>query len=84
MPSESSYELVTKVAEAFEKKGGQIILDARVEKLNKDKAGKLVSLTAEGKHQTINVNFKSLNKLLVVGVHVIIRLIRLIFHIMVQ
>lgn len=60
MPSESSYELVTKVAEAFEKKGGQIILDARVEKLNKDKAGKLVSLTAEGKHQTINVNFKSL------------------------
>lgn len=60
MPSESSYELVTKVAEAFEKKGGQIILDARVEKLNKDKAGKLVSLTVEGKHQTINVNFKSL------------------------
>lgn len=60
MPSESSYELVTKVAEAFEKKGGQIILDARVEKLNKDKAGKLVSLTAEGNHQTINVNFKSL------------------------
>lgn len=60
MPSESSYELVTKVAEAFEKKGGQIILDARVEKLNKDKAGKLVSLTSEGKHQTINVNFKSL------------------------
>ena len=60
MPSESSYELVTKVAEAFEKKGGQIILDARVEKLNKDKAGKLVSLTAEGKHQTIKVNFKSL------------------------
>lgn len=60
MPSESSYELVTKAAEAFEKKGGQIILDARVEKLNKDKAGKLVSLTAEGKHQTINVNFKSL------------------------
>lgn len=60
MPSESSYELVTKVAEAFEKKGGQIILDARVEKLNKDKAGKLVSLTAEGKHQTININFKSL------------------------
>ena len=60
MSSESSYELVTKVAEAFEKKGGQIILDTRVEKLNKDKAGKLVSLTAEGKHQTINVNFKSL------------------------
>lgn len=60
MPSESSYELVTKVAEAFEKKGGQIILDTRVEKLNKDKAGKLVSLTAEGKHQTISVNFKSL------------------------
>ena len=60
MPSESSYELVTKVAEAFEKKGGQIILDARVEKLNKDKASKLVSLTAEGKRQTINLNFKSL------------------------
>ncbi|WP_270770433.1 FAD-dependent oxidoreductase [Lactobacillus crispatus] len=60
MSSESSYELVTKVAEAFEKKSGQIILDTRVEKLNKDKAGKLVSLTAEGKHQTISVNFKSL------------------------
>lgn len=60
MSSESSYELVTKVAEAFEKKGGQIILDTRVEKLNKDKAGKLVSLTAEGKYQTISVNFKSL------------------------
>ena len=60
MPSESSYELVTKVAKAFEEKGGQILLDARVEKLNKDKNGQLFSLTAEGKHQTTNVNFKSL------------------------
>lgn len=60
MPSESSYELVTKVAKAFEEKGGQILLDARVEKLNKDENGQLFSLTAEGKHQTTNVNFKSL------------------------
>lgn len=60
MPSESSYELVTKVAKAFEKKGGEILLDARVEKLNKDDAGNLVSLVAEGKHQTSHVNFKSL------------------------
>lgn len=60
MPSESSYELVTKVAKAFEEKGGQILLDARVEKLNKNENGQLFSLTAEGKHQTTNVNFKSL------------------------
>lgn len=60
MPSESSYELVTKVAKAFEEKGGQILLDARVEKLNKDRNGNLISLVAEGKHQTITVNFKSL------------------------
>ncbi|WP_251716274.1 FAD-dependent oxidoreductase [Lactobacillus agrestimuris] len=60
IPSESSYELVIKVAKAFEEKGGQILLDARVEELNKSKTGKLVSLVAKGKHQTINVNFKSL------------------------
>lgn len=60
MPSESSFELVTKVAEAFEKKGGKIILDARVEKLNKNAAGVLTSLVAEGKSQTVNVKFKSL------------------------
>lgn len=60
MPTQSSYEVVTKVAKAFEEKGGQILLDARVEKLNKDNSGKLVSLVAEGKHQTTHVNFKSL------------------------
>ncbi len=60
MPSESSYELVTKVAKAFKEKGGQILLDARVEKLTKDANGNLVSLVAEGKHQTTDVNFKSL------------------------
>lgn len=60
MPSESSYELVTKVAKAFEEKGGKILLDARVEKLNTDKSGKPVSLVAGGKHQTTHVNFKSL------------------------
>ena len=60
MPTQSSYEVVTKVAKAFQDKGGQLLLDARVEKLNKDKNGKLVSLVAEGKHQTIHVNFKSL------------------------
>lgn len=60
MPSQSSYELVMKVAKAFEKKGGKILLDARVEKLNKDSSGKLTSLVAEGKHQTITIRFKSL------------------------
>ncbi|RVU70340.1 MULTISPECIES: FAD-dependent oxidoreductase [Lactobacillus] len=60
MPSESSYELITKVAKAFEEKGGQILLDARVEKLNKDQNGKLVSLVANGKHQEVTVTFKSL------------------------
>ena len=44
MPSESSYELITKVAKAFEEKGGKIILDARVEKLNKNDTGVLTSL----------------------------------------
>lgn len=60
MPSESSYELVSKVAEAFTKKGGKILLETRVERLNKDDQGKLVSLVAEGKHETVKVNFKSL------------------------
>lgn len=60
MPSESSYELVSKVAEAFTKKGGKILLETRVEQLNKDDQGKLVSLVAEGKHKTVKVNFKSL------------------------
>lgn len=60
MSSQSSYEVVTKVAKAFKEKGGKILLDARVEKLNKDTNGKLISLVAEGKHQTIHVNFKSL------------------------
>lgn len=59
MPTQSSYELVTKVAKAFEEKGGKILLDARVEKLNKED-GVLISLVAEGKHQTTTVNFKSL------------------------
>lgn len=59
MPTQSSYELVTKVAKAFEEKGGKILLDARVEKLNKEN-GVLTSLVAEGKHQTTTVNFKSL------------------------
>lgn len=60
MPTQSSYEIVTKVAKAFTKKGGKILLDARVEKLNKDQNGNLVSLVAEGKHQSTTVNFKSL------------------------
>ncbi|WP_338212268.1 FAD-dependent oxidoreductase [Lactobacillus juensis] len=60
MPSESSYELVSKVANAFTKKGGKILLETRVEQLNKNKQGQLVSLVAEGKHETVTVNFKSL------------------------
>ena len=60
MPTESSYELISKVANAFTKKGGQILLETRVEQLNKNKQGQLVSLVAEGKHETVTVNFKSL------------------------
>lgn len=55
-----SYELITKVARAFEEKGGKILLNARVEKLNKNSDGKLISLVAEGKGQTTKVKFKSL------------------------
>ena len=60
MPSESSYEVVSKVANAFTKKGGKILLETRVEQLNKNKRGQLVSLVAESKHETVTVNFKSL------------------------
>ena len=60
MPTESSYELITKVANAFTKKGGKILLETRVEQLNKNKQGQLVSLVAESKHETVTVNFKSL------------------------
>ncbi|WP_338199849.1 FAD-dependent oxidoreductase [Lactobacillus rizhaonensis] len=60
MPTESSYELITKVANAFTKKGGKILPETRVEQLNKNEQGQLVSLVAEGKHETVTVNFKSL------------------------
>ncbi|WP_294880367.1 FAD-dependent oxidoreductase [uncultured Lactobacillus sp.] len=60
MPTESSYELISKVANAFTKKGGKILLETRVEQLNKNKQDQLVSLVAEGKHETVTVNFKSL------------------------
>ncbi|MBA1392378.1 FAD-dependent oxidoreductase [Lactobacillus sp. XV13L] len=60
MPSESSYEIVSKVSAAFVKKGGKLLLETRVEKLNKNERGELVSLVAEGRHQTVKVNFKSL------------------------
>jgi len=42
MPTESSYELITKVANAFTKKGGKILLETRVEQLNKNKRGQLL------------------------------------------
>ena len=60
MPSESSFELISKVSEAFLKKGGQILRETRVEKLNKNEQGQLVSLVAESKYETVKVNFKSL------------------------
>lgn len=60
MPSQSSYEVVTKVAKAFEAKGGILLTDARVEALKKNDKGVLTSLVAEGKYQTTTVNFKSL------------------------
>lgn len=59
MPSQSSYELITKIAKAFEEKGGQIFLDARVEKINSENRIP-ISLIAQGKHHTLNVKFKSL------------------------
>ena len=60
MPTESSYELIAKVANAFTKKGGKILLETRVEHLIKNEQDQLVSLVAEGKHETVTVNFKSL------------------------
>lgn len=60
MPTASSYKLISKVGKAFTEKGGKILLETRVEKLNKNDQGQLVSLVAEGKHQTVKVNFKSL------------------------
>lgn len=56
LPSSSSYELVKKVAEAFTKKGGQIFLDARVEHILQDEAGKVNGVVAEGRKRTLTVH----------------------------
>ncbi|WP_125980767.1 FAD-dependent oxidoreductase [Loigolactobacillus iwatensis] len=59
LPSASSYELIKKVAHAFEAKGGQILLDTRVENLLKDDKGQLTGFVAAGQHTTINVKATS-------------------------
>lgn len=54
LPTASSYELITKVAAAFEKKGGKIFLDSRVEEMLYDEAKKPIGLIAKGQnHQVI-------------------------------
>lgn len=60
MTSESSYELIIKVAKAFKENGGIILLNTRVEKLILNNKKKLSSLIAESKYKTTKVNFKSL------------------------
>lgn len=49
LPSSSSYEFITKVAESFKAKGGQILLDSRVEDVI-EQDGRVIGLVTEGKH----------------------------------
>ncbi|WP_367297859.1 FAD-dependent oxidoreductase [Loigolactobacillus coryniformis] len=60
LPSASSYEFIKKVAKAFEEKGGQIILNNRVEDLIKDGHGNLTGFIAESLHATTRVHAKSI------------------------
>ncbi len=59
LSSASSYEFIKKVSSAFLKKGGQILLDTRVEDVIRDGQGKFVGFVAQSKHQTTNVHADS-------------------------
>ena len=54
LPTSSSYEFITKVAKAFEEKGGQILLDSRVEEVIID-GDKITGIVTEGKHKTTKI-----------------------------
>lgn len=56
LKSSSSYELIKKVSEAFTQKGGQIYLDARVEKIIQDQAGHVTGVVAQGHHKELTVH----------------------------
>lgn len=55
LPSSSSYELITKVADAFVKKGGKIFLDSRVEEMLYDEDKKPIGFIAEGHNKKVIV-----------------------------
>ncbi|MFD0897193.1 FAD-dependent oxidoreductase [Loigolactobacillus binensis] len=59
LPSASSYEFIKNVAQAFAAKGGQILLDTRVEELLRNKSGQLTGFVAEGAHKTTQVHAKA-------------------------
>lgn len=60
LPTSSSYELVERVAAAFVKQGGQIFLDARVEKILQDETGQVTGVIAQGHQGTITVHAPAL------------------------
>lgn len=55
LPSSSSYELITKVADAFVKKGGKIFLDSRVEEILYDEDKKPIGFIAQGHNKKVIV-----------------------------
>ncbi|WP_282709435.1 FAD-dependent oxidoreductase [Ligilactobacillus sp. Marseille-Q7487] len=55
LPSSSSYELITKVADAFVKKGGKIFLDSRVEEMLYDEDKKPIGFIAQGHNKKVIV-----------------------------
>lgn len=55
LPTSSSYEFITKVAKAFQAKGGTILTDCRVEGLLKHSDGTLAGLWCGGKHSETKI-----------------------------
>lgn len=55
LPSSSSYELITKVADALVKKGGKIFLDSRVEEMLYDEDKKPIGFIAQGHNKKVIV-----------------------------
>lgn len=59
LPSSSSYEFITKVADAFVKKGGTILTDCRVEGILQNDDGSLAGLWCGGKNTETKIYAKS-------------------------
>ena len=59
LPTASSYEFIKKVSEAFEKKGGKILLGTRVENLIYTGKGAVNGLVAEAEGETVKIKAKS-------------------------